>query len=171
VIGRPGTGTRVIVGVALALLALAGCARPGQLGSPLPAPEPAAPAEPLGRAALPEPPSGSVLLSSGFLDEGVSMRSTGPAEMSVETVVLAPGESMPWHRHPGDEVSLVRSGEVTVQRAEECEPRRYGAGDGMFVDDGEPHVVRNETPAPAELVVTRLLAPGAPEEQVVEPAC
>jgi quercetin dioxygenase-like cupin family protein len=65
----------------------------------------------------------------------------------------------------------VRSGEVTVQRGEKCEPARYAAGDGVFVDDGEPHVVRNEAAAPAELVVTRLLTPGAPEEQVVEPAC
>jgi quercetin dioxygenase-like cupin family protein len=151
---------------------LSGCAQPGQLGHPLPAtaaePAPVEPAEaPPGLPAT--PPAG--LLSSGFIDDNVSMRTTGPAEFSVGTVVLAPGESMGWHRHPGTELSLVRSGEVTVQRGEGCEPARYSAGDGMFVGDGEPHVVRNEGPVPAELVVTQLLAPGAPDDEDVEPAC
>jgi quercetin dioxygenase-like cupin family protein len=160
--------------MAMAAVVLGGCARPGQLGHPPPVPEPApvAPAgAPLG---LPDTatalPSGG-LLSSGLVDERVSMRTTGPAEFSVETVVLAPGESTGWHRHPGSELSLVRSGEVTVQRAEACEPVRYAAGDGLFVDDGTPHVVRNEGAAPAELVVTHLLTPGAPEEEDVEPGC
>jgi quercetin dioxygenase-like cupin family protein len=159
----------IVVG-ALAGVLLGGCAQPGQLGHPLPAPDPEPAAAPLGLP-VPAPPSGPVLLSSGIVEDRVTMRSTGPAEYSVETVVLAPGESTPWHTHPGAEVALVRSGEVTLQRGEECEPTRYGAGHGVFVDDGEPHVIRNETPAPAELVVTRLLEPGAPAEQVVEPAC
>jgi quercetin dioxygenase-like cupin family protein len=160
--------------VALAAVVFSGCARPGQLGQPLPDAEPApvAPAgAPLGLPdTAPASPSEG-LLSSGLVEERVSMRTTGPAEFSVETVVLAPGESTSWHRHPGTELSLVRSGEVTVQRADACEPIRYAAGDGVFVDDAEPHVVRNDGPGPAELVVTRLLAPGAPEEGDVEPGC
>ena len=48
---------------------------------------------------------------------------------------------------------------------------RYSAGHGVFVGDAEPHLVRNAGPVPAELVVTQLLAPGAPEDEAVEPAC
>ncbi len=155
---------------------MAGCAQPGQLGHPLPAPAaapaPVAPAgAPLGLPAQVQAPPVTGLLSSGLVDERVTMRSTGPAEFSVETVVLGPGESTPWHRHPGTELSLVRSGEVTVQRGEKCEPMRYSAGHGVFVGDAEPHLVRNAGPVPAELVVTQLLAPGAPEDEAVEPAC
>jgi quercetin dioxygenase-like cupin family protein len=158
---------------ALALVALAGCAQPGQLGQPLPAPaaQPA-PVAPAGvRLGLPAQPPAAGLLSSGLVADRVTMRSAGPAEFSVETVVLAPGESLPWHRHPGTELALVRSGEVVVQRGDECEPAHYSAGDGVFVGDAEPHVVRNEGVAPAELVVTQLLAPGAPDDEAVEPAC
>jgi quercetin dioxygenase-like cupin family protein len=161
---RPGTGVGLLVVVALAVVALASCAQPGQLGHPLPAAPPGpAPAPPASPAAG--------LLSSGLVDERVSMRSAGPAVFSVETVVLGPGESMPWHRHPGTELSLVRSGEVTVQRGDNCEPLRYSAGHGVFVGDAEPHVVRNDGPVPADLVVTQLLAPGAPGDEAVEPAC
>jgi quercetin dioxygenase-like cupin family protein len=169
---RPGTGVRVLVVAALAVAALAGCAQPGQLGHPLPAAAPApAPVAPLGLPAQVQASPVTGLLGSGLVTERVSMRSAGPAEFSVETVVLGPGESSPWHRHPGTELSLVRSGEVTVQRGENCEPLRYSAGHGVFVGDAEPHVVRNDGPVPAELVVTQLLAPGAPEDEAVEPAC
>ena len=156
----------------LAIGLLGGCAQPGQLGheQPEPAVEPA-PVAPAALPPAPRAPAPGGLLSSGLVEDRVSMRSTGPAEFSVETVVLAPGESQPWHRHPGTELSLVRSGEVTVQRGEGCEPARYSAGDGVFVGDGEPHVVRNEGPVPAELVVTQLLAPGAPDDEPVEPVC
>ena len=177
---RPGTGVRVLVVMALAVVGLAGCAEPGQLGHPLPAappgPEPAstpvAPAgAPLGLSEQVQASPTASLLSSGLVDERVSMRSAGPAEFSVEIMVLGPGESTPWHRHPGTELSLVRSGEVTVQRGDNCEPLRYSLGHGVFVGDAEPHVVRNDGPVPAELVVTQLLAPGAPEDEAVEPAC
>jgi hypothetical protein len=102
----PATGARTIVLMALAGVLLGGCAQPGQLGSALPASEPA-PAAAAGTApGLPAASApGPGLFSSGLVEDGVSMRSTGAAEFAVATIVLAPGESTPWHRHPGTEVS------------------------------------------------------------------
>jgi quercetin dioxygenase-like cupin family protein len=164
-----------VAAVGLATALLSGCAQPGQLGSPLPAPavDPAlvAPAAAPSGTPLVAPPGGAVLLSSGLVDDPVSVRTTGPAEFAVHTVVLPAGENTGWHRHPGTEMSIVRSGAVTVQRADACDPAIHPAGDGVFVADGEPHIVRNDGPVPAELVVTSLLAPAAPDSEDVPPAC
>jgi quercetin dioxygenase-like cupin family protein len=99
------------------------------------------------------------------------MRTTGPAAYSVRTVVLQPGESTEWHRHPGTELSIVQSGQVTVLREDDCDPTRYSRGDAVFFADGQPHLARNDGAVPAELVVTYLLDPGAPDQSDVPPAC
>jgi quercetin dioxygenase-like cupin family protein len=99
------------------------------------------------------------------------MRTTGPAVYSVETVVLRPGESTGWHRHPGTELAIVRTGEVTVLREDGCEPARYTAGEAVFVENGSPHLASNDGRVPAEIVVTHLLDPGAPDRTTVPPAC
>jgi quercetin dioxygenase-like cupin family protein len=169
--GTPSTAVRAAITLAVLAgsLVLGGCARPGQLGWQPPPPAPEAPVAPAVAPAV--PPAGFALFSSGLVDDDVTMRSRGPAKFAVRTVVLAPGESTGWHRHPGTELSLVRTGEVTVQREGECDPVRHPAGDGTHVPDGEPHVVRNDGAVPAELVVTHLLDPAAPDTEAVPPAC
>jgi quercetin dioxygenase-like cupin family protein len=99
------------------------------------------------------------------------MTTLGPADVSVRTVELAPGESTGWHRHPGFETTIVNAGELTVQTAEQCAPRRVGAGEAVFVPDAEPHVMRNDGTVPAQLVVTQVLAPGAADRSGVAAAC
>jgi quercetin dioxygenase-like cupin family protein len=157
---------RIIALLGLAGILLTGCAQPGQLGSPEapPAPPPAA-------APQPAPPPGPVLIGSGRVEDPVSVRTPGPAVFSVETVVLAPGTDSGWHRHPGTEMAVVRSGSITVQREDDCAGTRYGTGDAVFVPDAQPHLARNDGDVPAELVVTSLLAPGAPDREDVGPAC
>jgi quercetin dioxygenase-like cupin family protein len=161
------TGPRLAAAMGLAALLLTGCAQPGQLGSapePVPAPLPAPPP-------APAPPAGPVLVATGRVEDRVTMRTTGPAAYSVRTVVLQPGESTEWHRHPGTELSIVQSGQVTVLREDDCDPARYSRGDGVFIADGQPHLMRNGGTVPAELVVTHLLDPGAPGQSDVPPAC
>jgi quercetin dioxygenase-like cupin family protein len=148
---------------------LAGCAHPGQLGHPLPAPEPAAPT-----AAAPVPPAAPqlpALLGSGRVEGSVSMRSPGPAVYSVRTETLAPGASTGWHRHPGTELTIVKSGSIRVQRADRCEGTRYEAGDAAFVGDKQPHEVSNDGDVPAELVITYLLDPAKPDRTDVPDPC
>ncbi|MCU1665989.1 MAG: hypothetical protein QOI36_3465 [Pseudonocardiales bacterium] len=151
----------------LAALLLAGCAQPGQLGSSAEPAPPSLPAPP----PAPAPPTGPVLVATGRVNERVTMRTTGPAAYSVRTVVLQPGEATEWHRHPGTELSIVQSGQVTVLREHHCDPTRYSRGEAVFFADGQPHLVRNDGAVPADLVVTYLLDPGAPDESDVPPAC
>lgn len=160
-----------VVALGLAVLAAAGCARPGQLGMAAPPPVAvAAPAVP-SPAPTPAPPTGPVLIGTGRLDERLTVRTSGPAVLSVRTEVLPPGGTTGWHRHPGTEMSIVRTGRVTVQREDSCTPERYVAGEAVSVPDGQLHAARNDGPEPAELVVTHLLEPGEPERTAGAPAC
>lgn len=155
--------------VGLAALVLTGCAQPGQLGHA--GPEPVATVLPAAPPPAPPPPTGPVMLGSGRVEGRVNIRTTAPAEYSVQTVVLRPGESSGWHRHPGPELTVVRSGEITLLREDDCDPARYPPGEAVFVPDGQPHLLRNDGPVPAELMVTYLVAPGVPDRAVVPPAC
>lgn len=160
---------RIVAVLGLSATLVTGCAQPGQLGStPV---EPAA-AEPVPAApAPPEPPAGPVLIGSGIVEDRVAVRTPGPAVFSVRTVVIPPGGTTGWHRHPGTEMSVVNSGEVTLVREDGCEPERFGPGEAVFVPDAQQHVARNDGTTPAEVVVTYLLAPGEPDRAVVAAAC
>jgi len=168
---RFGRSARSIAPLVLLVgLLLAGCAQPGQLGHDAPPPPPEA--SPVAAAQAPPPvPTGTADIGRGTLPARIQMSTLGPADVSVRTVELAPGESTGWHRHPGFETTIVNTGELTVQTAEECAPRRLGAGDAVFVPDAEAHVMRNDGTAPAQLVVTQVLAPGAPDRSGVAAAC
>lgn len=147
---------------------LGACAQPGQLGQPVPA-APAAPAA--APVAVPAPAPATVEPAAGTVDSKVTIRTPGPAVYAVRTVVLAPGETQEWHRHPGTEMVIVRRGAVTLGREGGCTPARFGEGEALFVGDAVPHRLANAGTAPAELLVTMLLAPGAAETTDVAPAC
>jgi len=151
-------------------LLLGACAQPGQLGQPVPAaPAPvAAPA--VAPAPAPAVPA-EVEEATGTVDAKVTIRTPGPAVYAVRTVVLAPGETQEWHRHPGTEMVIVRRGAVTLGREGGCTPARFGEGEALFVGDAVPHRLANDGTAPAELVVTTLLAPGVPDSEDVSSPC
>jgi quercetin dioxygenase-like cupin family protein len=157
-----------------AVLSLTACAQPGQLGQPLPA----APAPARAPAAAPAPAAqaapaapATVEPVSGTVDSRVTIRTPGPAVYTVRTVVLAPGASLGWLRHPGTEMAVVRRGEVTLVRQGACDPVHYREGQALFVGDAVPHRLTNTGTSPVELLVTMLLAPGAAESTDVDAAC
>lgn len=144
------------------------CAQPGQLGQPVPA-VPAAPAA----VVAPVAPAGPAVLepAQGTMDAKVTIRTPGPAVYAVRTAVLAPGETQEWHRHPGTEMAIVRTGAVTLVRDGACTPARFGEGQALFVADGAAHRLTNDGDVAAELVITTLLAPGTPETEDVPSPC
>jgi quercetin dioxygenase-like cupin family protein len=160
----------VVLGSGL-LIVVGGCARPGQLGQAAPAPAAVAAPVPAPPPPAPPEPVAPVELGTGTVDSRVSIRTSGPSEYSVRTVVMEPGESMGWQRHPGTEMTIVRSGAVTLVRQGACSPARFTAGDALHVGDAVPHRLTNDGAGPAELVVTELLTPGEPESTEVEAAC
>ncbi|NMH93981.1 cupin domain-containing protein, partial [Pseudonocardia bannensis] len=107
----------------------------------------------------------------GTVRDPLEIRTPGPAVFSVRTLVVPPGGTTGWHQHPGTETSIVRSGSISLVRQDACEPVVFGAGDAVFIPDGLPHLARNDGAEPAELVVTYLLAPDAPDRADVPPAC
>jgi quercetin dioxygenase-like cupin family protein len=105
----------------------------------------------------------SVLLGKGLIEDGVQLDTGGPAAFSVFVKTIPPGGSTGWHRHDGSETSIVTKGELTFLRAGACTPVVYRAGQGVFVPAGTAHLARNDGAVPAEVVVTYLLKPGAPD--------
>lgn len=167
---QPSRTARVAALLLGAGVLLGACAQAGQLGQPLPA-APAAPAAPApAPAAAPAAPA-TVEPVTGTVDARVTVRTPGPAVYSVRTVVLTPGETQEWHRLPGIEMAIVRTGAVTLERDGACTPARFGEGQALFVSDGVPHRLANDGTDPVELVVTTLLAPGAPEREAVPSPC
>jgi len=162
---RPSRTTRMAALLLGGGVLVGACAQPGQLGQPVPAAPAAvvAPVAPAGPAVL-EP-------ATGTMDAKVSIRTPGPAVYAVRTVVLAPGETQEWHRHPGTEMAIVRTGEVMLVRDGACTPARFDEGQALFVADGAAHRLINDGTVAAELVVTTLLAPGAPENEDVPSPC
>jgi quercetin dioxygenase-like cupin family protein len=168
---QPSRTARVTAVLLGAGVLLGACAQPGQLGQPLPAAAgaPAAPA-PAAAPAAPAAPA-TIEPATGTVDARVTVRTPGPAVYSVRTVVLAPGETQEWHRLPGTEMAIVRTGAVTLEREGGCTPARFGEGQALFVSDGVPHRLANDGTVPVELVVTTLLAPGAAERETVPSPC
>ena len=166
VIPRPSRTARMAALLLGGGVLVGACAQPGQLGQPVPA----APPVPV---AVGAPPAGPAVLepATGTMDAKVSIRTPGPAVYAVRTVVLAPGETQEWHRHPGTEMAIVRTGAVTLVRDGGCTPARFGEGQALFVADGAAHRLTNDGTVAAELVVTKLLAPGAPETEDVPSPC
>lgn len=156
-------------GIALGAIAVAlgsaACAQPGQLGYQGDPPQAAAAAAPVPVPDLPE------VLGVGTLGYPVDLRTLGPATVSVRTVVIPPGGSTGWHRHPGTETAVVTGGTLTVLIEDGCDPIRFDTGDALFVADAVPHLQRNDGTVPVEMVATFLLAPGLPDRAEAPPAC
>jgi quercetin dioxygenase-like cupin family protein len=86
-----------------------------------------------------------------------------PGNYRLVTLVLGfpPGAWTPWHYHGGDGLVTVLEGEMTLELAGQ-EPQRYAPGEQWREYIGMPHRAGNETDEPARLVVTFILAEGAP---------
>jgi quercetin dioxygenase-like cupin family protein len=85
-----------------------------------------------------------------------------PNREAVEArVEIAPGGVVGWHTHPGDEVSFVTDGELTLvvagQRA-----RKVVAGEGFVVPAGIVHSAKNEGNSATKLVVVYIVEKGKP---------
>lgn len=122
-------------------------------------------------AATTPPSGGPVVLGKGVIKGGVKLDTGGPAAFSVGTLTVPPGGATGWHRHDGAEMSIVTKGALTVVRENGCNPVTFGAGDAIFIPAGTAHLARNDGSVPAEVVVTRLLKPDAPDRAEAPDAC
>src|ERR1700680_208099 len=80
-------------------------------------------------------------------DVSVPNREAGEAR-----VEIAPGGVVGWHTHPGDEVSYVTDGEITLLVAGQP-PRKVVAGEGFVIPAGTVHSAKNEGNSATKRVV------------------
>jgi quercetin dioxygenase-like cupin family protein len=76
---------------------------------------------------------------------------------------IAPGGSFGWHSHPGPSLVIVKTGALTLYRADDpsCTPEVVAAGSGFVDDGGDVHLVRNEGSVETVVYVMSLVPRGA----------
>ena len=79
----------------------------------------------------------------------------------VARVEVAAGGVVGWHTHPGDEISYVTDGEVTLLVAGQP-PRKLAAGEGFVIPAGVVHSARNEGATSVKLVGVYVVEKGKP---------
>jgi len=84
--------------------------------------------------------------------------------------VIVPGGSFGWHSHPGPSIVVVKSGALTLYRADDptCTPEVVAAGSGFVDNGGDIHLVRNEGTVDAVVYVTSIVPRGA-QRRIDEP--
>ncbi len=82
-------------------------------------------------------------------------------EATVARIEVAPGGAAGWHTHPGDEISYVTDGELTLLIAGKG-PRKFVPGEAFVIPAGVVHNARNEGATAAKLVGVYYLEKGKP---------
>jgi quercetin dioxygenase-like cupin family protein len=114
-------------------------------------------------AAIATPPSGTVNrneLAVGKVTDTIDIQRSEPTDFHIDVVTIDPGASSGWHTHPGPEYSVVKAGEVILQRAPDCDPITLKAGQGFFTPGGTAHMAHNDGKEPVEIYVTYTVPAG-----------
>lgn len=92
--------------------------------------------------------------------DGVTLRTHGSTDHAVQQVVLGPGSSSGWHRHPGVTLVTVKSGTLTRYGAD-CSRDTFAAGQSFAEAGPNALLVRNETHDNVTVYVTFIAPKGA----------
>jgi quercetin dioxygenase-like cupin family protein len=114
-------------------------------------------------AAIATPPSGNISrndLAVGKVTDPIDIQRTEPSDFYIQVVTIEPGGNSGWHTHPGPEYSVVKAGEVILQRAPNCDPVTLKAGQGFFTPGGTAHMAHNDGKDTAEIYVTYTVPAG-----------
>jgi quercetin dioxygenase-like cupin family protein len=95
------------------------------------------------------------------------------SDAAIVQVTQGVGGHSGWHAHPGPAIVIVKSGELTIQQAEDCSSRTYTAGQVAVEPPGHVHIARNTGATTMELWITFLNVPvGAPTRiDAPDPGC
>ena len=116
----------------------------------------------VGRATL---PAFDVKRKDKMLDWELRLEAPQPIDVATQIVTFQPGGYSGWHTHPGPVFFTVQSGSLTVYEGDDptCTPHVFTAGTGAVeaATGNHIHMVRNETGAVAQAVVTYMVPVGA----------
>jgi len=86
----------------------------------------------------------------------------GESDLYVLENRIAPRGTFGWHSHPGPSLVIVKSGELTLYKADDptCTPEVIQAGSGFVDQGGDTHLVRNEGTIETVVYVTSLVPRG-----------
>jgi quercetin dioxygenase-like cupin family protein len=109
--------------------------------------------------------SGSAFaLTSNTLASGTIANSeafNGPATIKMVQIILNPGDTIPWHYHPGRAYIIVKTGTVTEELG--CGgTNQYSAGEALEETTQSVHQLTNMGTTQAELYVTIIVPAGSP---------
>jgi len=114
-------------------------------------------------AAIATPPSGTINrndLAVGKVTDSIEIKRSEPTDFHIQVVTVEPGATSGWHTHPGPEYSIVKAGELVLERSPACQPFTFEAGQGFFIPAGTPHMAQNDGKEPVELYVTYTVPAG-----------
>jgi quercetin dioxygenase-like cupin family protein len=101
----------------------------------------------------------SVRLATGIIPSSEVFN--GPTEVTVTHITMQPGDTIPWHYHPGKVYVVLQSGTITED--EGCGGSEvFTAGQAFEEPIPRVHQVRNTGATAAELYVTFLTPSGQP---------
>jgi quercetin dioxygenase-like cupin family protein len=103
--------------------------------------------------------------------DGIVLRTGHDTDHAVQQIVLPPGATSGWHRHPGVVLVTVKSG-TTVHYDSKCTPQTVGAGQTFWESGPHAGLLSNETAHEAVVYVSYILPKGAPLRiDVPNPGC
>ncbi len=114
-------------------------------------------------AAIATPPSGTISrnqLAVGKVTDAIDIQRSEPTDFHIDVVTIDPGGNSGWHTHPGPEYSVIKAGEIILERAPNCDPITLKAGQGFFTPGGTAHMAHNDGKDPAEIYVTYTVPAG-----------
>jgi quercetin dioxygenase-like cupin family protein len=114
-------------------------------------------------AAIATPATGNISrneLAVGKVTDRIDIQRSEASDFHIQNIIIDPGASSGWHTHPGPEYSVVKAGEVVLERSPACDPITLTAGQGFFNQSGMPHIAHNDSTAPVELYVTYTVPAG-----------
>jgi quercetin dioxygenase-like cupin family protein len=90
----------------------------------------------------------------------IAFKTSGASDIAVQDVALSTGGFSGWHYHPGLPLATVTEGSVEWYDAN-CGLHVYGVGDS-FIENNEPHTIRNVAPVRARLSWAPIAATASP---------
>jgi len=87
-------------------------------------------------------------------------------QVRMQNVILPPGASNQFHRHPGEQWWTIQEGEITYTVRGQA-PRVLKVGDWVYVPRGTIHRNQNLTNAPARAVEMNITDKDVPQTEVV----